>query len=376
MIRLHFLLFCLLTSFYSQAQDPAFSQFYANRIYLNPAFAGAQEGIKLTTSYRKQWTGVTGHFTTYSINVDVQEPCLSTGLSLTAFLDTQGEAALKTTGINAVYAYIIRFGNKGLLSGTNIHIGLQGGFIQQRLDWNKLIFSDQLDPIHGNVNPTAATIGLETVGFADFAGGVVWRQKWKHFPGLRYKKQTIRSAIGVSIHHLHRPENSFNDLSTNIPRRYTIHGGLRIPIIGSNFRGLAREHYFFLLPNFKYEIQGESGDNFNLGETSILSYGMYIQTPSPLYFGVFYQSQNFTTSTENTNAFIVAVGLDVIGPAVDYIIGISYDSNVGGLSTSTKGVLELSLRLRFKEKSFFCAGRFGRKKGTHFKKILDCDKFL
>ena len=32
---------CVFTSFDTKAQDPAFSQFYANPLYLNPAFAGA-----------------------------------------------------------------------------------------------------------------------------------------------------------------------------------------------------------------------------------------------------------------------------------------------------------------------------------------------
>ena len=38
--------FCFLLLFITEvkAQDPAFSQFYANPLYLNPAFAGASSG--------------------------------------------------------------------------------------------------------------------------------------------------------------------------------------------------------------------------------------------------------------------------------------------------------------------------------------------
>ena len=47
------LLLCF--SHYLSAQDPSFSQFYANRIYLNPAFAGIEGGISATAVARAQW---------------------------------------------------------------------------------------------------------------------------------------------------------------------------------------------------------------------------------------------------------------------------------------------------------------------------------
>ncbi|MCB0634515.1 MAG: type IX secretion system membrane protein PorP/SprF, partial [Lewinella sp.] len=38
-----------------KAQDPSFSQFYANRVYLNPAFVGLESGITLSATSRMQW---------------------------------------------------------------------------------------------------------------------------------------------------------------------------------------------------------------------------------------------------------------------------------------------------------------------------------
>ena len=64
--------FCFLLVFTTEvkAQDPAFSQFYANPIYLNPAFAGASPGgcPRTTLNYRDQWPGIGRTYVTYSVS--------------------------------------------------------------------------------------------------------------------------------------------------------------------------------------------------------------------------------------------------------------------------------------------------------------------
>ena len=37
------------------AQDPLFTQFYANPLYLNPALAGAARCPRINLNYRNQW---------------------------------------------------------------------------------------------------------------------------------------------------------------------------------------------------------------------------------------------------------------------------------------------------------------------------------
>ncbi len=46
------------------AQDPEFTQFYANPLYLNPAFAGTARCPRICLNYRNQWPGITGTFVT------------------------------------------------------------------------------------------------------------------------------------------------------------------------------------------------------------------------------------------------------------------------------------------------------------------------
>ena len=44
-----------------KGQDPHFSQYYANPLYLNPALAGAQICPRLAFNFRNQWPSITGY---------------------------------------------------------------------------------------------------------------------------------------------------------------------------------------------------------------------------------------------------------------------------------------------------------------------------
>ncbi|MCG8577246.1 MAG: type IX secretion system membrane protein PorP/SprF, partial [Flavobacteriales bacterium] len=56
--------FTLLISGTSWSQDPEFTQFYANPIYLNPAFAGSHGCPRLNLNHRNQWPSISGAFVT------------------------------------------------------------------------------------------------------------------------------------------------------------------------------------------------------------------------------------------------------------------------------------------------------------------------
>ena len=64
------------TSIDLKAQDPAFSQFYANPLYLNPAFAGAApKGAPRTNlNYRDQCPFLTMYFDICAYNVSYPKP--------------------------------------------------------------------------------------------------------------------------------------------------------------------------------------------------------------------------------------------------------------------------------------------------------------
>ncbi|MDP6908597.1 MAG: type IX secretion system membrane protein PorP/SprF, partial [Flavobacteriales bacterium] len=62
------------------AQDPQFTQFYANPLYLNPAFAGSKRCPRVIMNYRNQWPAISGTFVTYSASFDMDINALHGGL--------------------------------------------------------------------------------------------------------------------------------------------------------------------------------------------------------------------------------------------------------------------------------------------------------
>lgn len=387
LITITSLLFFLVLVTALSAQDAVFSQFFNMRTFLNPAFVGIERGSVTNIGYRKQWPSISGHFTTYAVAGDFQVPCIGGGLGFNVLHDDEGEAALQTNAFSLTYAYALRFpdnrgGAKSLFERANIHFGLRAGFTSKSIDWDRLVFSDQLDPIYGIVRSTGAAVGLQSFGYPDVDAGFLWRQEWKHF---RFKHTPFRSAFGGSFFHLLRPIQSFNGIQNTVPLRFSFHAAFEIPFVEYKVK---RDNYgfsdsrnsfnkrFFLLPYMKYEYQGEWVEN--QGVTRLFDWGLYLQTPSPLYFGGFFQHQENPNLSKDINALILNAGFvfkqgsETLGD-----LGLSYDFNIGGISNQTGGVFELTYRLRFPDANLFCNPRLrnGRiPKGTS--PLMDCNNFF
>ena len=87
------------------AQDVGFSQFYANPLYLNPAFAGSAVAPRISLTYRAQWPGLVSAFTTVSASYDQYFPDLHGGLGFIVMTDRVGDhGALSTNSLGAMYS--------------------------------------------------------------------------------------------------------------------------------------------------------------------------------------------------------------------------------------------------------------------------------
>ncbi|MEM6725119.1 MAG: PorP/SprF family type IX secretion system membrane protein [Bacteroidota bacterium] len=318
-----------------QAQDPSFSQFYANKLYLNPAFAGSQPGLTLSMAYRSQWSYVPGGFKTYSLGVDIQEPLLSSTFGFFAMQDQEGAGALKTLHSGFIYGYIIRASKN-----FNIHMAVKTSYNEKSVDWSKLTFTDQLDPVYGVIRPTTAVPIVERKQYVDFDAGLVARFSAK------IGKLETNNNIGFAVHHLAEPDESLQLLGTTVPRRYTFHAGSMLPI---NYWTSSDKRIFYISPNIKFDYQNN---------IKVLTYGFYALS-SPFYVGLFYQNQQPAIDLNNTNALIVVAGLEGnLSKVSTYTIGYSFDANMTGLSTTARGVHELTFRMNFQAATFF-----GAKKG-------------
>ncbi|MEY2970706.1 MAG: hypothetical protein RLZZ599_1079, partial [Bacteroidota bacterium] len=138
----------LTASTLSFAQDAHFSQYYANPIYLNPAFAGVERCPTVHSNYRNQYPEL-GVYQTYSASYDQYVDKLNGGLAFMALKDDAGNGALNLTEVSGVYSYHLEVNRKFTLLS-----GFQATFRQRTLDWGQFTFPDMIDPFYGFVLPT------------------------------------------------------------------------------------------------------------------------------------------------------------------------------------------------------------------------------
>jgi type IX secretion system PorP/SprF family membrane protein len=296
-----------------KAQDPEFSQFYANPLYLNPALAGANICPRAVVNYRNQWPGLAKSFITYNASYDQYIDKIYGGIGVLVNVDNAGGGILKTTMASLMYAFSLR-----AAENLYINMAVEGTFYQKSLNWDLLQFGDQIDPQNGFVLPTGETPPDNTsVIFPDFSAGVAFG--WK----------SILHG-GVAVQHLTEPNMAFYNQNQNkLPMKITGHIGMNINLSGGGM-GFAEDNEmkFYIAPNLLYQQQGEFHQ---------LNAGVYI-IRLPIVLGTWFR-HNF----ENADAVIVLVGIDYKNLKVGY----SYDITLSKLKSNTGGAHEVSLAWRF-----------------------------
>jgi type IX secretion system PorP/SprF family membrane protein len=291
------------------AQDPEFSQFYANPLYLNPSLAGSVICPRLIGNYRNQWPSAGNAFITYNASYDQYVSFLHGGVGVMMTADRAGKGNLNTTAINLTYAYKMQ-----LATHLYASAGVQGGYYQRTLDWADLTFEDMIDPQNGFVLPTSEKApDNDRVGVLDLSAGVmVW------YDDLIYG--------GLAVSHLTQPKIGFySDNDSRLYMKYTIHAGSVIPL-GSG--GFDEEDEFSISPNILYQQQ------FKYHQ---LNLGMYL-TFKYIIGGLWYR-MNF----ENSDAVITLLGLRYRS----FQAGYSFDWTVSRLGLSGGGAHEVSASWQF-----------------------------
>ncbi len=223
-----------------RAQDPVFSQFNASPLQLSPAFAGAAFAPRLTANYRNQWPGWPNAYASYAVAYEQWIEGMNSGIGLMLSGDDAGNGIYRSTQAGAVYSYQVQVADR-----LFFRLGMEAGFIQNRINWNALVFGDQLSPVNGSngAPPSAETPPdrFTTTAFDASAGLLLFNSRFH---------------AGVSLRHLNSPDVSFlginPNLYTGIPLRMTVHGGVEIPLLTNN----KSSEGAFLSPNVMFVSQG------------------------------------------------------------------------------------------------------------------------
>lgn len=295
------------------AQDPQFSQFFANPIYTNPAFAGSSNHGRGVLQFRNQWSSIAGTFTTASASYDEHYDFVNGGLGVIATTDVAGVGVMTTLNLGAMYSYQIVVNRK-----LTFRAAVQANAVQRSVDFSKFSWYDQIRYQQGFVQPTQeATPTNPTVFYPNFSAGFL--AYTKYFYG------------GFAIHNITEPVQAFYSVSNapenRVPRRYTVHAGMVIPIReDKNFKKATS-----ISPNILYMQQGY----FNQ-----LNLGLYYNKGSYVIGGYFRQN------SVNADAFILLLGLK----RDKLRIGYSYDATVSPARTGAPSSHEVSIAFELRKR--------------------------
>ena len=256
-------LFAFMTSY---SQDPSFSQFYANRLYLSPAWAGVGDNDRrLFLNYRNQWPGIDNAYVTYSVSYDQFMKQMHGGFGIRVMNDVQGNGAMNQLTLAAIYNYHL-YVNREL----TVTAGFEAGYVQRKLNASGFNFTDESES-YGDLKTDYPDF---SVGFAGF---------YRNFFG------------GVSMAHLLRPSQSAGaDPDAKLPRKLTLFAGGMIPIYEKHLGMKVLQ----LSPNFIY-VQQKSYTQLNYGMEALvkdqLLAGMWLRQNLGFHFSSLIFSAGFVT---------------------------------------------------------------------------------
>lgn len=311
----------ILWSFLGFSQDIQYSQYYANPIYLNPAFAGSTSLARVGVNFRNQWPALDQSFVAYTAYFDLFEERINSGFGLIIQGAQESFTQTSLNEIGLVYSYRLRLSEK-----SYIQAGIQGSFVARDALFDRVILGTQLDIDSGVIlgEPGKYFEGDSQIRSADANAGLLYYGE--------------KAWFGVSVSHLLEPEISYLADNTNqLPMKYSLHGGYRINLAPGNindyFNNTDQERSVALGFNFKQQGQFSQLD---LGAEFFFE---------PLVLGFWYRGLPTKYSLPNSEALIFLLGVEI--PS-GFDIGYSFDYTVSKLGLSASGgAHELSMRYVF-----------------------------
>ncbi|MCB0523639.1 MAG: PorP/SprF family type IX secretion system membrane protein [Lewinellaceae bacterium] len=323
------------------AQSPSFSQFYTHRPSLNPAYVSAGSGLELSAGYRRQWGQIQHGLNTGFAAASLRTCALPLGFGVyvsdvheTYFNYRIQEAGLQFGGF---------FGSS---KHWSVHGALQAGMGQQRVDYDRLLFTGDLDPvfgIQGTAQPYYEQDGSR-LGSFDLGAGAVFRSS------ARIGRREYPYSLGAVLHHVGGSGNvSFEQGDYRRPMRITLHGAATAPVSGQYLSKSVL--YLHFLGRFEWESV--------LQRSTVGVIAQY----DAAHLGLLYQYNQGPFNFNNTHALTICLGADFKLGDADCTIQYGFDGALSGLDqTASGGAHELTLNFRF-DKTCVFQSRSSKNKG-------------
>jgi len=315
MRKITLLLAAILCSITIFAQDIHYSQFYSSPLTLNPALTGINDcNYRASAMYRNQWSSVSPDpYVTPSISFDInnilqriiKKGTLSAGGLL--LNDKAGAGALSNLTIQGSLAYARPLTSNRKLNGS---LGLQFGYTQKSIDFNKLLFETQFDGETFNPQLSNQEAYNDKISYVDLNAGLYFSYA---------ASKNVDVFLGGAAFHLLQPKEKF--LSTGpdnkLSMRFVVHGGFRLGLTSN----------LDLIPQVLVMSQDKANE-VNVGAT--LQYKL--NNDVKIFGGVWYRLND---------AIIPMVGIEY----KRLRLGFSYDVNTSSLKDASheNGGFELAL---------------------------------
>lgn len=289
---------------YIVAQDVQFSQLFADRMYLNPAYAGSDYCGRITLNHRNQWSGVHHPYSTFSASFDKYSPIIKGGYGIRFMNDKQGGGVFTQTSADLIYSFHTKLSRK-----ISVKFAMQASLVQKSINPKDLVFPNMINPQTGIVYSNVESFDNENFASPDFGVGML----------ISYKNY----FFGIAANHI--PQSLVEEHNKYLPVKYLVHtGGLLT--FDKNDR---KQSTFAIEPNLVY---------INQQDINMLYYGMYFDVKN-IAFGMFYR-QNLNI---HFDAMVLSLHLNVNRFAISY----SYDVTLSSFLSQTLGSHEISLGYLF-----------------------------
>lgn len=149
-------------------QEPQFTQFFDNKLFVNPAYAGSRELLNVTGIHREQWMGFSGRPVSSTLSIHSPLKYESVGVGMTFVHDQAGP--ISQTMVYGDFSYTLKFKS----ADRKLSFGLKGGLNVISAATSTLETTQDNDPkllqnVRNQVNPNFG-FGIYYHGPHFFAG--------------------------------------------------------------------------------------------------------------------------------------------------------------------------------------------------------------
>ncbi|MEO5976141.1 MAG: type IX secretion system membrane protein PorP/SprF [Chryseolinea sp.] len=234
--RIFFTMLLLTVGLHSFAQqDPLFTQYMFNNMYMTPAAVGVDGVTRFTAVHRSQWLGYQSSFgdggapTTQLVSFNTPLYKLHSGFGAYVMNDKLGPQ--NNLEAQAMYAYHLG------IKESKLSIGIKVGLYSQSIDWDKYRAVNPDDPI---LKP-----GKDSQVRPDLGAGLFYRAE-KYYAGVGFNhliRQTFNfgldSARGALENHINVTAGYFYEVSFDLKLQFT--GAMRTDLNKTqvDFAGIA-----------------------------------------------------------------------------------------------------------------------------------------